>query len=70
MIILIQKENLERQNDKYFKMTHVYRHRWRGKSPVKIKESSCYFFHFYRTLSAPAISTDMSQVGVALYPSF
>ena len=32
-----------------------------------LAESSTYI-HFHRDLSAPAISTDMSQVGVALFP--
>ena len=31
---------------------------------------SSYFINFYRDLSDPAMSTDMSQVGVALFPSF
>jgi hypothetical protein len=35
-----------------------------------LTESTCYFFNFYQTLSAPAISTDASQIGVALFPSF
>ena len=35
-----------------------------------LAESSCYFFNFHQTLSAPAMSTDVSQVGVALFPSF
>ena len=34
-----------------------------------LDENSCYFFDFYQTLSTPAMSTDMSQVGVALFPS-
>ena len=32
-------------------------------------ESGC-IWSFHRDLSAPAMSTDMSQVGVALFPSF
>ena len=28
------------------------------------------FIYFHRDLSAPAMSTNMSQVGVALFPSF
>ena len=28
------------------------------------------FIHFHHDLSAPAMSTDMSQVGVTLFPSF
>ena len=28
------------------------------------------YIHFYRDLSAPVMCTDMSQVGVALFPSF
>ena len=28
------------------------------------------YLHFHRDLSAPSMSTDMSQVGVALFPSF
>ena len=35
-----------------------------------LAESSRYFFYFHRTLSAPAMSTDASQIGVALFPSF
>ena len=35
-----------------------------------LAESSSYFFNFHRTLSAPPMSTDMSQVGFALFPSF
>ena len=31
---------------------------------------SSYSIHFHRDLSAPAMSTDVSQVGVALLPSF
>ena len=34
-----------------------------------LAESSEYI-HFHCDLSAPAMSTDMSQVGVALFPSF
>jgi hypothetical protein len=34
-----------------------------------LAESSEYI-HFHHDLSAPAISTDMSQVGVTLFPSF
>ena len=28
------------------------------------------FIYFYRALSAPVMSSDLSQVGVALFPSF
>ena len=28
------------------------------------------YIHFHRDLSAPVMSTDMSQVGVTLFPSF
>ena len=35
-----------------------------------LSESFWYFFNFCRTLSAPEMSTDLSQVGVALFPSF
>ena len=28
------------------------------------------YIHFHRDLSAPAMSTDMSQVGVTLFPLF
>jgi hypothetical protein len=31
---------------------------------------SSYYIHFLHDLAAPAMSTDMSQVGVALFPSF
>ena len=31
---------------------------------------SSYFIYFHWALSAPAMSTDVSQVGVALFPSF
>jgi hypothetical protein len=36
------------------------------------EDSDAYLTHVckYRDLSAPAMSTDMSQVGVALFPSF
>ena len=33
-----------------------------------LAESSVFIF-FHRDLSAPAMSTDMSQVGIALFPS-
>ena len=36
-------------------------------SAVEVNSS---FIHFHGDLSAPAMSTDMSQVGVALFPSF
>ena len=29
-----------------------------------------YFIYFHRDLSTPAMSTDSSQLGVALFPSF
>jgi hypothetical protein len=35
-----------------------------------LAESSVYILSFHRISSAPAISTEMSQVGVALFPSF
>ena len=35
-----------------------------------VKAESPEFIRFYRDLSAPAMSTDMSQVGCALFPSF
>ena len=35
-----------------------------------LAESSCYFFNFYQTLSASAMSAEMSQIGVALFPTF
>ena len=28
------------------------------------------FIYFHRDMSAPVMSTDMSQVGIALFPSF
>ena len=31
---------------------------------------SSYFINFHRDLFGPAMSTDMSQVGVALFPLF
>ena len=34
-----------------------------------LAESSIYFI-FHQVLSAPAMSTDENQVGVALFPSF
>jgi hypothetical protein len=37
-------------------------------SATVLVESSEYI-HFHRDLSAPAMSTDSSQVGVALFPS-
>ena len=41
-----------------------------GKVKDTVLVESSYFINFYRDLSAPAMSTDMSQVGVALFPSF
>ena len=38
------------------------------KATVLAESSSS--INFYRDLSAPVMSTDMSQVGVALFPSF
>ena len=38
------------------------------KATVLAESSS--FINFHRNLSAPAMSTDISQVGVALFPSF
>ena len=38
------------------------------KATVLAESSS--FIHFHRDLSAPAMTTDMSQIGVALFPSF
>ena len=35
-----------------------------------LAESSCYFFYFLPNFSAPAMSTDTSQVGVTLFLSF
>ena len=35
-----------------------------------LAETYWYFFNFHRTLSAPAMSIGMSQVGVDLFPSF
>ena len=37
---------------------------------VSVLAESSSYSHFHRDLSALAISTDMSQVGVALFPSF
>ena len=39
------------------------------KKATVLAESSEYI-HVHRDLSAPAISTDMRQLGVALFPSF
>ena len=38
------------------------------KATVQAESSS--LIHFHRDLSAPVMSTDMGQVGVALSPSF
>ena len=35
-----------------------------------VKAESPEFIRFYRDLSAPAMSTDMSQVAVSLFPGF
>ena len=35
-----------------------------------LTENSLYFFNFHLTLSAPPMSTDVSQVGVAFFSSF
>jgi len=37
--------------------------------PSTADENSSYI-HFHRDLNAPVMSTDMSQLGVALFPSF
>ena len=37
---------------------------------VPVLTESSYFINFRRDLSSPAMSPDMSQVGVALFPSF
>ena len=37
---------------------------------VTVLAESYSFINFHHDLSAPVMSTDMSQVGVALFPSF
>ena len=37
---------------------------------VTVLTESSEYIHFHRDLSAPEISTDMSQVGVALFPLY
>ena len=70
--ILIGKENLKgkmiknilklkKESDTY--VTHAYIHSWSRQITIKVD-------YFYCDLSAPAMSSDMSQVGVALFPSF
>ena len=79
MIINILKRREE--SDTY--LTQVCRHRW-SKAFISCKlvslllqlmeatllAESSYSIYFHRDLSAPAMSTDMSKVGVALFPSF
>ena len=62
-------------------LTHVCRHRWRGEKIEYIELSyswwkpQCwlkapYIWSYHWALSATVMSTDVSQVGVALFPSF
>ena len=51
-------------------LTCICRHRWSRKSSVKLYSLPFILYNFHRTLSVPAISTDPSQVGVTLFPSF
>ena len=37
---------------------------------MKVLDESSLYFIFHRALSATVMSTDVSQVGVALFPSF
>ena len=62
------KKILKRSKERDTYLTHVYRALQLMKATVLAESSS--FFHFHRELSASAMSTDMSQVGVALFPSF
>ena len=60
-------------------LSRVCRHRWCRQITMKVdvlgavelmKAAVLAESNFHRDLSAPAMSTDMSQVGVALFPSF
>ena len=57
-------------------LTHVFRHRWSRQIMTTADESHSAgwklrkFIHLHRDLSAPVMSTDMSQVDIALFPSF
>ena len=55
------KDILKRREESDTYLTRVCRY--------VLAESSEYI-HFHRDLSAPSMSTDMSQVGVTLFPSF
>ena len=71
---------MKEESDSY--VTQVCRHRWGRQITMKVdtfpelSASTVAFIncrslliYFHRDLSAAAISTDMSQVGVALFPS-
>ena len=67
----------KKESDTY--LTHICRHRWSREIMMKDDENirklmkarvlaeSSVFILFHHDLSAPAISTDMSQVGVILF---
>ena len=70
---------LKRREASDIYITHVYRHCWSRENPVKryniANEShsvgwKLYILSFYWVLSPTVMSTDMSQVSVALFPSF
>ena len=67
------KSILKRREESDTYLTHVCTHCWSRllqlMKATALAESSSYI-HFHRDLSAPVMSTDMSQVGVTLFPSF
>jgi hypothetical protein len=63
------KSILKRREESNTYLTHVSRHRQSRQIAMKTDESSS-FIHFNCDLSTLGMSTAMSQVGVALFPSF
>ena len=65
-LFLLIKNMLKWRKETDTCLTHVCRHYWRNIT-MKAKAPN---IHFHRDLSTPSMSTDMSEVGVALFPLF
>ena len=61
------KNILKRKEESDSYLTHVCRHNRSRQIMIKMDETGAFF---HRDLSAPVMSTDMSQVAVALFLRF